>query len=64
MEISFEVPEFILQVLQSLGQDPNQVAKELVLVGWFRRGLITHHQLATALGLDRCAADALLKRHQ
>jgi hypothetical protein len=30
----------------------------------YRQAKLTHHQLATALGLDRFAADELLQRHQ
>ena len=40
MEIRFEVPAFIEDVLRAQGDDPNHVAKELILVGWFRPGLI------------------------
>jgi hypothetical protein len=29
----------------------------------FRRGKLTHHELSTALGLDRFETDAYLKRH-
>lgn len=63
MEITFDVPDFITEILCTMGGDPNQVAKELVLVEWFRMGWISHPQLAGALGLDRFEADALLKRH-
>jgi hypothetical protein len=30
----------------------------------YRQAKLTHHQLATALGLDCFAADELLQRHQ
>ena len=50
--------------LRSAGIDLNQVAKESLLVESFRRGFVTHAQLARALGLDRFEMDALLKRHQ
>ena len=63
MEISFDVPDFINDVLREMGDDPNLVVKELVLVGWFRQELITHAMFAAALGLDPLETDALLKRH-
>ncbi len=64
MSVSFEIPQDIEQQLRSEGIDPNRHAKECVLVNFFRRGLITHAQLARALDLDRFETDALLKRHQ
>ena len=63
MEIRFEVPAFIEDVLRAMGDDPNEVAKELVLVDLYRKEQITHHQLAEALGLGRYETDGVLKRH-
>ena len=40
------------------------VAKDAALVELYRQAKLTHHQLASALELDRFAVDALLKRHQ
>jgi predicted HTH domain antitoxin len=39
------------------------MAKELLLVDLYRKEQITHHQLATALGLNRYETDGVLKRH-
>jgi Uncharacterised protein family (UPF0175) len=44
--------------------DFDAVAKEAALVELYRQGKLTHHQLGTALGLDRFAVDELLQRHQ
>ena len=63
MRIQFEIPKDIEEQLGAGGRDPSQTAKEHVLVAFFRRGLLTHAQLAQSLGLDGLEADALLKHH-
>jgi hypothetical protein len=50
MTISFELPQ--------------QDARESYLVDLYRQDLITHHQLAQALGLSRYETDGVLKQHQ
>ena len=64
MAITFELPAAIEQQLRGEWADFDAVAKESALVELYRQGNLTHHQLATALELDRFAVDALLKRHQ
>ena len=64
MAITFELPVLIEQQLRGEWADFDSVAKEAALVELYRQAKLTHHQLATALGLDRFAADDLLKRHQ
>lgn len=64
MAITFELPAAIEQHLRGEWADFDAVAKESALVELYRQGNLTHHQLATALDLDRFAVDALLKRHQ
>ncbi len=64
MAITFELPAMIEQQLRGEWPDFDAVAKESALVELYRQARLTHHQLATALGLDRFAADALLQRHQ
>jgi hypothetical protein len=64
MAITFELPAMIEQQLRSEWTDFDAVAKEAALVELYRQVKLTHHQLATALGLDRFAVDELLKRHQ
>jgi hypothetical protein len=64
MAITFELPALIEQQLRGEWADLDAVAKEAALVELYRQAKLTHHQLATALGLDRFAADELLTRHQ
>jgi len=64
MAITFELPADIEQHLRGEWADFDAVAKESALVELYRQAKLTHHQLATALDLDRFAVDALLKRHQ
>jgi len=63
MTIHFEIPERIEEQLCGAGIDPTQMANELLLVDLYRKEQITHHQLATALGLNRYETDGVLKRH-
>ena len=64
MAITFELPTAIEEQLRGEWSDFDAVAKESALVELYRQGKVTHHQLATALELDRFAVDALLKQHQ
>ena len=64
MDVNFEIPQDVAAQLRSAGTDLNQTAKEFLLVESFRRGLVTHAQLAQALGLDRFETDELLQRHR
>ncbi len=64
MAITFELPSTIERQLRGEWADFDAVAKEAALVELYRQAKLTHHQFATALGLDRIAADELLKRHQ
>jgi Uncharacterised protein family (UPF0175) len=63
MSITIQLPEDIEQQLRRDIGDLDQAAKEATLVEMYRQGKLTHHQLATALGLDRFETEALLKRH-
>ncbi len=64
MTISFELPQDIEQELSTNGADLNGEAREAFLVELYRLDRITHHQLATALGLSRLEAEGVLKRHR
>ena len=64
MSVTFKLPAVIERQLRGEWADFDAVAKEAALVELYRQAKLTHHQLATALGLDRIAADELLKRHQ
>jgi hypothetical protein len=63
MAVTFELPEGIEQQLRSDIANLDQVAKEAALVELYRQEKLTHHQLATALALDRFETEELLKRH-
>ena len=64
MDVNFEIPQDVAARLRSASTDLNRLAKESLLVDSFRRGLVTHAQLAQALGLDRFETDELLQRHR
>lgn len=65
MSISFELPGEIEQELREAdGANVGEQAKEAYLVEHYRQDRISHHQLATALGLSRYEADGVLKRHK
>lgn len=63
MTIAFDFPGNIQNVLQQGGQDPNQAAKEFLLVELYRQEKISHGELDHALGLSRVQVDGLLHRH-
>jgi len=63
MSVTFQLPDDIEQQLRHDLTDLDQVAKEAALVELYRQANLTHHQLATALGLSRFETEDLLKRH-
>ncbi|CEF48449.1 unnamed protein product [uncultured bacterium] len=63
MTISFEIPGEIEQRLRSAGADPNQTARELLLIELYRQKQVTHYQISQALGLSRYEVDGLLKKY-
>jgi hypothetical protein len=63
MAVSFQLPTDLEKQLREEFSDLNQVAKEAALVELYRRGMLSHHQLATALGLGRLELDGVLKEH-
>lgn len=64
MPVTFDLPEAIEQQLRRELADLDYVAKEAALVELYRQQKLTHHELATALGLTRFETDGLLKRRQ
>ena len=64
MTVSFQLPSTIEEQLRRELVDLDQVAKETALVGLYCQEKLTHHELATALGLDRFETEAMLKRHR
>jgi hypothetical protein len=63
MNVTFEIPTEIEEVLLSAGTDPSHAAKESLLVELYRERRITQRQLGQALGLNRYEVDGVLKRH-
>ena len=64
MSVSFQLPSTIEEQLRRELVDLDQVAKEAALVELYRQQKLTHHELATAIGLDRFETEALLWRHR
>ena len=64
MTVSFQLPSTIEEQLRRQLVDLDQVAKEAALVELYRQEKLTHHELATALGLDRFETEALLQRYR
>jgi hypothetical protein len=63
MSITFDLPAALEQQLREQWADLDALAKEAALVELYRQAKLPHHQLATALGLDRLSTDELLRRH-
>ena len=63
MAVSFELPTALERQLRSELVDLDELAKEAALVELYRQRKLTHHELATALGLGRIQAEELLLRH-
>ncbi len=64
MPISFSLPEPIEESLRVQIGNLDEAAKEAAVVELYRQGRLSHHELATSLGLDRFETDAILKRHK
>jgi hypothetical protein len=64
MAVSFQLPSAIEEQLRRQLVDLDQVAKEAALVELYRQEKLTHHELATALGLDRFETETLLRRYR
>ncbi len=63
MAISFELPSEVERHLREELSDLEHVVKESALVELYRQGKLSHHELATALGLGRLELDGVLKEH-
>jgi hypothetical protein len=64
MTVSFQLPSTIEEQLRRELVDLDQVAKEAALVELYRQEKLTHHELATSLGLDRFETETLLRRYR
>jgi len=63
MSVTIELPAELESTLRRQIVDLDRAAKEALLVELYRQERITSHELASALGIDRFAADELLGRH-
>jgi len=63
MTVEFDLPATAEEVLRRGGADANVAAREAVLIELYRRGDLTHFQLAQAMGMTRVQTDGLLKKH-
>ena len=63
MAVTFQLPTSIEEQLRGMLNNLDEIAKEAAMVELYRRGTLTRHELATALGLERFETDSLLKRH-
>lgn len=61
MSITFELPTQIESDLTKQYGDLSAAAKEAMLLEMFRRGVLSHRQLADCLALDRAGVNTLLK---
>jgi predicted HTH domain antitoxin len=63
MSLVIEFPQDIEESLRKVNPNLEQDAKEAYAVELFRRGDLSHYELARALGIDRFETDAVLVRH-
>jgi predicted HTH domain antitoxin len=63
MSVTIQLPIELETILRGQLGDLDQAAKEALLLELYRQEHVSHHELSQALGLDRFATDALLKKH-
>lgn len=63
MPVTFSLPELIEESLRSQVGDLDATAKEAALLELYRRGKLSHGELALSLGLSRDEVNSLLKLH-
>ena len=63
IRITLDLPSDVEQRLRGQSQSLENDVREAYCVELFRRGKLSHFELAQSLGLDRFETDALLKRH-
>jgi predicted HTH domain antitoxin len=63
MFVTFQLPDELEQVLRRSARDLNSEAKELLLVGLYRKGEISHGDLSRGLGVDSVTTEEVLHRH-
>jgi hypothetical protein len=62
LHVNVNLPADIEARLRREVADLEASARESFLIDLFRQGKLSHHELGTALGLDRFQTDGLLKR--
>jgi predicted HTH domain antitoxin len=62
--VTFELPKNLEEKLRSSVSNLNADVQQTYALELFRRGLLSHFDLAATLGLDRYETDALLKKRQ
>lgn len=60
MSVCINLPAELEASLRRQVADLDQQAKEALLVDLYRHGALTHHELATALGMERFEVDRFL----
>jgi hypothetical protein len=63
MSVYIELPTELEASLRSQIDNLEATVKESFLVDLYRHERITHHELATALGIDRMSVENVLQRH-
>jgi predicted HTH domain antitoxin len=61
--LAVNLPPEVEEQLRAESGDLSSAVRESFAINLFRRGILTHHELGQALGLDRFETDALLKRN-
>lgn len=63
LTLQINLPREVEDLLRREDPDLDRTATEALLVSLYRRGKLTHHQLAQSLGLDRFQTEELLHAH-
>ena len=63
MTVTFQIPSELENNLRNAVHDLDATAREALLVSLYRQGIISHHALAKALGLDRFETEEVLRKH-
>src|ERR1700759_1275891 len=63
-QVTLDLPAHLMERLRREGSDLNSEVKEAFVLDLFRRGRLSHRELAEVLGCDRFETDAFLRRHQ
>ena len=64
VSVTVDLPPDVETRVRAECPDLPAAVREGFLVNLFRRGILSHHELGRALGIDRFETDATLKRHQ